>query len=225
MTPFARNPGKSRAQRGSPVEKWSRRGDGGGGRRALLAVGPGALGRSRRGRQNTRSRVQFTVEIGLERAAQDSRAVDGGCGPSLRRASQISYCLSVNFGHSFHLNNRSGNGMRLAVKMALVLLVLGGAMYLFVFPARTYLDQKQGIVAEQRTVAVLRAEDSKLTSESSAFRTTPLSNRSLARSTALSNRANRRLWCCPHPITPSRRAPPPPKHAAWYSSLEFWHNL
>ena len=59
--------------------------------------------------------------------------------------------------------------MRLGVKIALVLLVLGGAMYLFVFPARTYLAQKQGIAAEARTVAVLKAEDAKLTSENSAL--------------------------------------------------------
>ena len=58
--------------------------------------------------------------MGLEQERRAQRAVNGRYGPSLRRASQISYCLSVNFGHSFHLNNRSGNGMRLAVKMALV---------------------------------------------------------------------------------------------------------
>ena len=91
-------------------------------------------------------------------------------GPSVRSASSVSYCLSVNFGHSFHLSNKSGSGMRLGVKVALVLLVLGGAMYLFVFPARTCTSLRSRASRPRRgTVAVLRAEDAKLTSESSAL--------------------------------------------------------
>jgi cell division protein FtsB len=115
--------------------------------------------------------------------------------------------------------------MRLAVKMALVLLVLGGAMYLFVFPARTYLDQKQGILAEQRTVAVLRAEDSKLTSESSALQDNATIEQIARQEYGLVKPGQQAFMVLPAPNHPQPPAPPPPKHAAWYSSLEFWHNL
>jgi cell division protein FtsB len=109
--------------------------------------------------------------------------------------------------------------MRLAVKMALVLLVLGGAMYLFVFPARTYLNQKQGIAAEQRTVAVLKAEDSKLTSESSALQDNATIEYGLVKP------GQQAFMVLPAPSHPQPPAPPPPKHTPWYSPLEFWHNL
>ncbi len=95
--------------------------------------------------------------------------------------------------------------MRLAVKIALVLLVLGGAMYLFVFPARTYLAQKQGIAAEERTVAVLKAEDSKLTAESSALQDNATIEQIARRDTAWLSLASRPSWCCRRPAILNRR--------------------
>ena len=78
--------------------------------------------------------------------------------------------------------------MRLAVKITkitMAVLVLVGAMYLFAYPARTYLAQKQAIAVQERTIAVLKAEDSKLAGESSALcRAPPRSPGSPARSTA-----------------------------------------
>ena len=70
--------------------------------------------------------------------------------------------------------------MRLAVKIALAVLVLCGAMYLFVFPARTYLAQKQDIVGQERTIAVLKAENTKLAAKAPPYRAMPPSNRSPA---------------------------------------------
>ena len=52
--------------------------------------------------------------------------------------------------------------MRLTVKFGLAVLVLCGAVYLFVFPAQTYLAQKQDIVGQEQTIAVLQAENTKL---------------------------------------------------------------
>jgi cell division protein FtsB len=115
--------------------------------------------------------------------------------------------------------------MRLGVKVALVLLVLGGAMYLFVFPARTYLAQKQGIAAEARTVAVLKAEDSKLTSESSALQDNATIEQIARQEYGLVKQGQQAFMVLPSPSRPQPTAPPPPKQAAWYSSLEFWHYL
>ena len=115
--------------------------------------------------------------------------------------------------------------MRLAVKIALVLLVLGGAMYLFVFPARTYLAQKQGIAAEERTVAVLRAEDAKLTSESSALQDNATIEQIARQEYGLVEPGQQAFMVLPAPSHPQPAAPPPAKRGAWYSSLEFWHDL
>lgn len=115
--------------------------------------------------------------------------------------------------------------MRLAVKIALVLLVLGGAMYLFVFPARTYLAQKQQIAAEQQTVTVLRAEDSKLASQSSALQDNATIEQIARQQYGLVKPGQQAFMVLPAPNRPQPSAPAPPKHAAWYSSLEFWHYL
>lgn len=149
----------------------------------------------------------------------------GARGPYLQSGSPVSYCLFVNFGHSVHLSNRSVSGMRLAVKIALVLLVLGGAMYLFVFPARTYLAQKQEIAAEEQTVAVLKAEDSKLTSQSSALQDSATIEQIARQQYGLVKPGQQAFMVLPATGRPQVAAPAPPKHAAWYSSLEFWHYL
>jgi cell division protein FtsB len=115
--------------------------------------------------------------------------------------------------------------MRLTVKIALVLLVLGGAMYLFVFPARTYLAQKQAIAAEEQTVAVLRAEDSKLTSQSSALQDSATIEQIARQQYGLVKPGQQAFMVLPAPSRPQPLAPPPPKPSAWYSSLEFWHYL
>jgi cell division protein FtsB len=115
--------------------------------------------------------------------------------------------------------------MRLAVKMALVLLVLGGAMYLFVFPARTYLAQKQSIAAEARTVAVLKAEDAKLAAESSALQDNATIEKIARQEYGLVKPGQQAFMVLPATSRPEPPPPPPPKQAAWYSSLEFWRYL
>jgi cell division protein FtsB len=115
--------------------------------------------------------------------------------------------------------------MRLAVKIALVLLVLGGAMYLFVFPARTYLAQKQSIAAEERTVAVLRAEDNKLTGESAALQDNATIEQIARKEYGLVDPGQQAFMVLPAASPPQVPPPPPPKPATWYSSLEFWHYL
>ncbi|HTT90447.1 MAG TPA: septum formation initiator family protein [Acidimicrobiales bacterium] len=115
--------------------------------------------------------------------------------------------------------------MRFVVKIALVLLVLGGAMYLFVFPARTYLAQKQNIAAEEQTVAVLKAEDSKLAAESSALQDNATIEQIARQEYGLVKPGQQAFMVLPAPSRPQPPPPPPPEHAAWYSSLEFWHYL
>ena len=59
--------------------------------------------------------------------------------------------------------------MRLAVKVTLGVLVLFGAMYLFAYPTRTYLEQRQDISVQEQTIAVLKSENAKLAAERSAL--------------------------------------------------------
>jgi cell division protein FtsB len=115
--------------------------------------------------------------------------------------------------------------MRLAVKIALVLLVLGGAMYLFIFPARTYLAQKQSIAAEEQTVAVLKAEDSKLSAQRSALQDAATIEQIARQEYGLVEPGQQAFMVLPAPNHPAPAPPPPPKRASWYSSLEFWHYL
>ena len=115
--------------------------------------------------------------------------------------------------------------MRLAVKVVLVLLVLGGAMYLFVFPARTYLAQKQDIAAQQHTVAVLRTENSKLVAEKSALQDASTIEDIARREYGLVKAGQQAFMVLPASTRREPPAPPPPRHSAWYSSLEFWRYL
>ncbi|HXW80630.1 MAG TPA: septum formation initiator family protein [Acidimicrobiales bacterium] len=115
--------------------------------------------------------------------------------------------------------------MRLAVKIALAVLVIGGAMYLFIFPARTYLAQKQDIAVQERTIAALKAEDSKLTGESRALQGAPTIEQIAREGYGLVKPGQQAFMVVPATIKAEPIAPPPARHAAWYSSLEFWHHL
>jgi cell division protein FtsB len=119
--------------------------------------------------------------------------------------------------------------MRLAfkiTKITMAVLVLVGAMYLFAYPARTYLDQKQAIAVQERAIAVLKAEDSKLAGESSALQS-PATIAGIARQKyGLVRPGQQAFMVLPSPGAPA--SSPVRKQAnrrSWYRSLEFWHHL
>jgi cell division protein FtsB len=119
--------------------------------------------------------------------------------------------------------------MRLAVKITkitMAVLVLVGAMYLFAYPARTYLDQKQAIAVQERTIAVLKAEDSKLAGESSALQSPATIARIARQEYGLVKPGQQAFMVLPSPNAPAsvalRKAA---KRGSWYASLEFWHHL
>jgi hypothetical protein len=75
-------------------------------------------------------------------------------------------------------------------------------MYLFLFPARTYLAQKQDIAGQEQTIAgIARAKYGLVGAGQQAFMVLPSQER-------------------PRPSA----APQRPK-VPWYASLEFWHHL
>ncbi|MGA3218768.1 MAG: septum formation initiator family protein [Acidimicrobiales bacterium] len=115
--------------------------------------------------------------------------------------------------------------MRLTVKFGLAVLVLCGAMYLFVFPARTYLAQKQDIVGQEQTIAVLKSENTKLAGESAALQNDSTIEQIARAKYGLVMPGQQAFMVLPSPA-PSRppAAPPRPK-APWYAPLEFWHHL
>ena len=119
--------------------------------------------------------------------------------------------------------------MRLGVKITkitMAVLVLVGAMYLFAYPARTYLDQKQAIAVQERTIAVLKAEDSKLAGESSALQSPATIARIARQEYGLLKPGQQAFMVLPSPSAPAsvalRQAA---ERSSWYTSLEFWHHL
>ena len=105
--------------------------------------------------------------------------------------------------------------MRLTVKFGLAVLVLCGAVYLFAFPAQTYLAQKQDIVGQEQTIAVLQAENTKLAAIEK-----------IARSEyGLVSPGQQAFMVLPSSVKPQPVAAPARSRAPWYASLEFWHHL
>jgi cell division protein FtsB len=115
--------------------------------------------------------------------------------------------------------------MRLAVKIALGALVLIGAMYLFAFPARTYLAQKQGIAVQERTIAVLKAENAKLAAQRSALQNDATIEQIARQEYGLVKPGQQAFMVVPSAGKPVERAPVERKRSAWFAPLEFWHYL
>jgi cell division protein FtsB len=119
--------------------------------------------------------------------------------------------------------------MRLAVRIAkitMAVMVLVGAMYLFAYPARTYLAQKQAIAVQERTIAVLKGEDSKLAGESSALQS-PATIANIARERyGLVKPGQQAFMVLPSPAKSASHAVHKlANRTSWYTSLEFWHHL
>lgn len=117
--------------------------------------------------------------------------------------------------------------MRFAVKMSLAALLLIGAAYLFVFPARTYLSQKDQIALQERTIAVLRAQDSKLSGEKAALQQDSTIEQIARQDYGLVKPGQQAFMVLPaaaRDVRPVRPAPPRAP-APWYAPLEFWDHL
>jgi cell division protein FtsB len=115
--------------------------------------------------------------------------------------------------------------MRLTVKFGLAVLVLCGPAYLFLFPARTYLAQKQDIAGQEQTIAVLKAENTKLAAESAALQNGSTIARIARAEYGLVEPGQQAFMVLPSPDRPRPSAAPPQPRAPWYAPLEFWHHL
>ena len=115
--------------------------------------------------------------------------------------------------------------MRLTVKVTLGVLVLLGAMYLFAYPTRTYLEQRRDISVQEQTIAVLKSENAKLAAERSALQSDATIAAIARRKYGLVTPGQQAFMVLPSPdraVRPLARAPRP---RPWYASLEFWHRL
>jgi cell division protein FtsB len=115
--------------------------------------------------------------------------------------------------------------MRLAVKITLSLLLLFGVMYMFVFPAHTYLVQKSDIAVQERVVGILTRENATLAARRSALQTRSAIEQIAREEYGLVMPGQQAFMVLPSPSAPARQAPARPRHSAWYSGLEFWHSL
>jgi cell division protein FtsB len=119
--------------------------------------------------------------------------------------------------------------MRLAVRIAkitMAVMVLVGAMYLFAYPARTYLAQKQAIAVQERTIAVLKGEDSKLAGESSALQSSSTIARLAREKYGLVKPGQQAFMVLPSPgVSASPAVRKRANRSLWYASLEFWHHF
>jgi cell division protein FtsB len=113
--------------------------------------------------------------------------------------------------------------MRLTVKVALSLLVLAGAMYLFAYPTRTYLEQRRDITLQEQTISLLKAENAKLAAQSSALETDATIEEIARQEYGLVMPGQQAFMVLPSPPKTVKPAALARKHAPWYSSLEFWH--
>ena len=102
--------------------------------------------------------------------------------------------------------------MRLTVKFGLAVLVLCGAVYLFAFPAPTYLAQKQ-------------AENTKLAAESAALQSDATIEKIARSEYGLVSPGQQAFMVLPSSVKPQPVAAPARSRAPWYASLEFWHHL
>jgi cell division protein FtsB len=115
--------------------------------------------------------------------------------------------------------------MRLTVKFGVAVLVLCGAVYLFAFPAHTYLSQKQDIVAQEQTIAVLKAENNDLAAQSAALQSGATIERIARAEYGLVMPGQQAFMVLPSPVRPAPSAAPARPKTPWYAPLEFWHHL
>jgi cell division protein FtsL len=109
-------------------------------------------------------------------------------------------------------------------------LLLVGVLYLFLYPARTYLQQKQTINTTSQQIALLKGENAKLAAEQAALHNNATIEQ-LARSQyGLVLPGQKAYAIVPPADTPTTTVPqpakaPPSVHHPWYAHLEFWHDL
>jgi cell division protein FtsB len=115
--------------------------------------------------------------------------------------------------------------MRLAIKIAMGVLVLLGAMYLFAFPARTYLAQKRDIAVQARTISVLKVENTKLAAERTDLQNDTYIEQLARREFGLVMPGQQAFMVLPTATAPARHVVAKPKPSPWYSHLEFWHHI
>lgn len=116
--------------------------------------------------------------------------------------------------------------MRLAVKIFSVVMVFVGVGYLFFNPARTYLGIKSQIAVQERTISVLRAEDTKLAGEQAELQQPGTIERIARQDYGLVMPGQQAYQVLPSaPANQTKQAAPRPKSEPWYSPLEFWDHL
>ena len=131
--------------------------------------------------------------------------------------------------------------LRFAIKAALCLLALLGALYVFAYPVRTYLAQERQVAQVERTISVLGAQDAKLNSEYKLLQRTSYVDQ-LARADYGYVKPGQQAY---EVLPPANQGGPaqsgtaqPASHGVkgttahkssssspWYSPLEFWHHL
>lgn len=131
--------------------------------------------------------------------------------------------------------------LRFAIKAALCLLALLGALYVFAYPVRTYLAQERQVAQVERTISVLGAQDAKLNSEYKLLQRTSYVDQ-LARADYGYVKPGQQAYEVLPPANQGGSArsgtAQPASHGVkgttahkssssspWYSPLEFWHHL
>ena len=118
--------------------------------------------------------------------------------------------------------------MRAALKLGLCLLVLAGALYLFVYPARTYLDQRREIASTEHTISVLNTENSKLSAQVVRFHQASYIEEVARAEYGFVMPGQQAYSVLPATASQSKQSPPPlekSSSAPWYAPLEFWDHL
>lgn len=117
--------------------------------------------------------------------------------------------------------------MRLAVKIFSVAMIFAGVAYLFLGPMKTYIGERSQVALQERTIAVLGAENAKLASEKAALRQPATIERLARKDYGLVMPGQKAYEVLPSssPAQGLRAPAPKPRSSPWYAPLEFWHHF
>jgi cell division protein FtsB len=115
--------------------------------------------------------------------------------------------------------------MRRAVRLLLAAVAVGGVLFLFILPGRTWLAQGQASATAQRADSALAQENAALTKQVAQLQNTSYLEQLARQQYGLVMPGETAYGIIPPAVTPTTVPPPakPHHHRSFWQSLEFWN--
>jgi cell division protein FtsB len=104
--------------------------------------------------------------------------------------------------------------MRKAVRVLLVSVTVGGILFLFVLPGRTWLDQQRAMSKAQHQILVLTKENAELAQKASQLQSTPYIERTATQDYGLQQPGAEAFAILPPTVTTTTTTAPAPKRSS-----------